>query len=64
MADRWWEVTIDKWVVEMDQEVPSTTHARVQAPNAQMAMRHFVDLVTNNGRVRKIVVEEVEESPS
>jgi hypothetical protein len=56
---RWWEITIDKWD-SMDDENLVTVNARVQALNAQAAMRPFVDLTTQNGRVKRIEVKEIE----
>jgi hypothetical protein len=56
--ERWWEVTISKWSTEFDQEVLVEIQARVKAHTAQEAMRHFVDLTTNNGRVKRIEVRE------
>lgn len=59
---RWWEITIEKTVVEGDDLYrPVTCVMRVQAPTAQEATKQLVDLTTNNSRVFRFEVNEIED---
>lgn len=62
MSNRWFDITIDKWEVDMDSEKLVTVRARIEAPTAQMATKALIDLATNNGRVVRFEVNETEES--
>ena len=63
---RWWEITITKWAVEK-RDTPdglgalTTSSFRVEAPTAQQATQGLVDLTTNNGRVVRFEVREIED---